>query len=107
MASEETVTLTRTEYDALISRNDEFEDRLAALDANDGTRVPHEVAVAIIRGQRPILAFRNHRGLTCVNSRTRPELPRAICRRSSVDTRTAQRLPWPKSQVLLAQRLTA
>ena len=47
MASEETVTLTRTEYDALISRNDELEDRLAALDANDGTRVPHEVAVAI------------------------------------------------------------
>ena len=33
MASEETVTLTRTEYDALISRNDELEDRLAALDA--------------------------------------------------------------------------
>ena len=64
MASEETVTLTRTEYDALISRNDELEDRLAALDANDGTRVPHEVAVAIIRGQRPILAFRNHLGLT-------------------------------------------
>ena len=64
MASEETVTLTRTEYDALISRNDELEDRLAALDADDGTRVPHEVALAIIRGQRPILAFRNHRGLT-------------------------------------------
>ena len=64
MASEETVTLTRTEYDALISRNDELEDRLAALDADDGTRVPHEVALAIIRGQSPILAFRNHRGLT-------------------------------------------
>ena len=28
MASEETVTLTRTEYDALISRNDELEDTL-------------------------------------------------------------------------------
>ena len=64
MTSEETVTLTRREYDALISRNDELEDRLAALDADDGTRVPHEVALAIIRGQSPILAFRNQQHLT-------------------------------------------
>ena len=64
MASEETVTLTRTEYDALISRNDELEDRLAALDADDGARIPHEVALAIIRGRSPVLAFRNHLGLT-------------------------------------------
>ena len=64
MTSEETITLTRTEYDALISRNDELEDRLATLEADDGTRVPHEVALAIIRGQSPILAFRNHRGFT-------------------------------------------
>ena len=64
MTSEETVTLTRTEYDALISRNDELEDRLAALDADDGSRVPHEVALAIIRGKSPILAFRNHHRLT-------------------------------------------
>ena len=65
MASEETVTLTRTEYDALISRNDELEDRLAALMTRTmGLRVPHEVALAIIRGRSPILAFRNHRGLT-------------------------------------------
>ena len=64
MTSEETVTLKRTEYDALISRNDELEDRLAALEADDGTRVPHEVALAIIRGKSPILAFRNHQGLT-------------------------------------------
>ena len=56
--------MTRTEYDALISRNDELEDRLAALEADDGTRVPHEVALAIIRGKSPILAFRNHQGLT-------------------------------------------
>ena len=64
MTSEETVTLTRTEYDALISRNDELEDRLAALDADDGTRVPHDVALAMIRGQSPILAFRNQQRLT-------------------------------------------
>ena len=27
-------------------------------------RVPHEVALAIIRGDSPVLAFRNHNGLT-------------------------------------------
>ena len=64
MTSEETVTLTRTEYEALISRNDELEDRLAAMDADDGSRVPHEVALAIIRGESPIRALRNHLGLT-------------------------------------------
>ena len=64
MTSEETVTMTRTEYNALISRNDELEDRLVALEADDGTRVPHEVALAIIRGKNPILAFRNHQDLT-------------------------------------------
>ena len=64
MTSEETVTLTRKEYDALIERNSELEDRLAALDADDGVRVPHEVALAIIDGKRPILAFRDHQGVT-------------------------------------------
>ena len=37
---------------------------LAALDADDGLRVPHKVALAIMDGTRPTLAFRNHRGLT-------------------------------------------
>ena len=64
MTSEETVTLTRKEYDALIERNSELEDRLAALDADDGVRVPHEVALAIIDGKGPILAFRNHQSIT-------------------------------------------
>ncbi len=53
MTSEETVTLTRREYDALVERNGELEDRLAALDADDGIRVPHAVALAIIRGESP------------------------------------------------------
>lgn len=64
MTSEETVTLTRKEYDALIERNRELEERLAALKADDGVLIPHEVALAIIDGTRPILAFRNHLGLT-------------------------------------------
>ena len=64
MTSEETITLSRGEYEALIQRNSELEDRLAAIDADDGVRVPHEVAVAIINGKRPIVAFRNHQGVT-------------------------------------------
>jgi DNA-binding XRE family transcriptional regulator len=64
MTSEETVTLTRAEYVALIERNSELEDRLVTVDADDGSRVPHDVAIAIIRGKSPILAFRNHLGLT-------------------------------------------
>ena len=44
--------------------NEELEDKLAAIEAGDGVRVPHEVALAIINGGRPIRAFREYRGLT-------------------------------------------
>ena len=64
MTSEETITLTLKEYDALIERNRELEDRLAVLGADDGVLIPHKVALAIIDGKSPILAFRNHLGLT-------------------------------------------
>ena len=64
MTNEETVTLPRAEYLTLIERNSELEDSLAAIDADDGSRVPHDVADAIIRGKSPILAFRNYLGLT-------------------------------------------
>ena len=64
MTSDETVVLARTEYDALIDRNEELEDRLAALDADNGSRVPHAVALAIMRGKSPVLTFRNHLGVT-------------------------------------------
>ncbi len=64
MTSEDTVTLLRAEYEALLERNEELEDTLAAIEADDGNRVPHEVALTIMRGGSPILAFRNHLGLT-------------------------------------------
>ena len=64
MTSEETITLTRREYDALVERNGQLEDMLAAQDADDGVRVPHEVALDIMRGKGPILAFRNYQGMT-------------------------------------------
>ena len=64
MTSEETITLPRKDYDAMIERTSQLEDMLAALAADDGARVPHEVALEIMRGKRPILAFRNHQGIT-------------------------------------------
>ena len=64
MTSEDTITLTRREYDALIERNSQLEDILAARDADDGIRIPHEVALDIMRGKGPILAYRNHEGIT-------------------------------------------
>ena len=56
--------MTRKEYDALIERNSQLEDMLAARDAGDGVRIPHGVALDIMRGKGPILAFRNHQGIT-------------------------------------------
>ncbi len=64
MTKEDTVTLAREEYEALIERIAELEDRVAAVDADGGVRVPHEVARAIDGGEKPAVAFRRHRGFT-------------------------------------------
>ena len=64
MTSEETITLTRKEYDDLIERNSRLEDMLAAREADGGARVPHPIALAIMRGKSPIAAFRDHQGMT-------------------------------------------
>ena len=64
MTNHETVTISRAEYDALVSRNAELEDYAAALKADDGSRIPHPVALDIIRGDSPLSAFRSYRGLT-------------------------------------------
>ena len=52
------------EYEVLVARGVEIEDSVAALDADDGNRVPHEVALAIMRGAHPVAAFRSHSGIT-------------------------------------------
>ena len=44
--------------------NSQLEDMLAAQRADDGVRVHHEVALDIMRGKGPILAFRKHQGMT-------------------------------------------
>lgn len=64
MTETDSVTLTRSEYDALIVRTEELEDTLAARMADDGSRIPHEVALAIMDGERPVAAYRRHRRLT-------------------------------------------
>ena len=74
MTSRETVTITRQEYDALLERNAQLEDALAAVNADDGVRVPHQVALAIIKGERPMAAYRKHRGVTLQELSKRTEL---------------------------------
>ena len=64
MTSKDTVILTRKEYDALMQRNEDLEDTLAAMEADNGVTIPHEPAVAIMNGASPIQAFRECRGLT-------------------------------------------
>ena len=64
MTNRETITISRAEYDALVAHNTELEDYIAALKADDGSRIPHPVALAIIRGDSPLSAFRSYRRLT-------------------------------------------
>ena len=40
------------------------EDKLAAVEADNGVRIPHAVALAIIGGKSPMRAFRDYRGFT-------------------------------------------
>lgn len=64
MTEPQTITLTRKQYHGLLNRKEELEERLAARDADDGNRVPHKVALAIMRGKSPFVAFRHHLGIT-------------------------------------------
>ena len=64
MASKQTVVVDREEYEALLRQNEDLEDALAALAADNGIRVPHQVALELMEGAAPIPAFRRHRGLT-------------------------------------------
>ena len=64
MPDPQTIILTRKKYNALLTRKEELEERLAALEADDGNRIPHDVALAIMRGESPFVAFRHHLGIT-------------------------------------------
>ena len=63
------------ENEDLVTRNVETEDRLAALDADDGSRIPHGVALATMRGANPVAAFRSHAGITLRDLSERTEVP--------------------------------
>ena len=79
MTDTDTITLTRAQYEALIAEKETLEDQIAALDADDGSRIPHEVALAIMQGERPIVAFRTHLSVTvrdlAARTGNRPGLP--------------------------------
>ncbi len=64
MIGETTVSLTQTSHPGLLPHIEDLEDRVTALEADDGSRILHPVALAIIRGQSPLVAFRTHCGLT-------------------------------------------
>ena len=64
MTDTDTITLTRAQYEALLAEKEMLKDQVAALDADDGSRIPHAVALAIMQGKHPIVAFRTHLGVT-------------------------------------------
>ena len=65
MPSDATVHLTQTAYQGMLYAQRGFGGpSRGIIEADDGSRIPHPVALAIIRGESPIVAFRTHRGLT-------------------------------------------
>ncbi len=48
----------------MVERSEDLKDSLAALDADGGSRIPHDVALAIVRGANPVAAFRSYAGIT-------------------------------------------
>ena len=74
MAGEATVQLTQTAYQGMLTHIQNLEDRVAALEADDGSRIPHPVALAIIRGESPLVALRTHHGLTLRELARRAEI---------------------------------
>ena len=89
MTANETVTLTREEYDALVERTAQLEDRLAASEAERDARVPHEVALAIMGGTSPIRASATTGGSPCTSSRGARASPSAISPRLSTASNLA------------------
>jgi mRNA interferase RelE/StbE len=62
--SADTVTLTRAEYEALLRRVEDAEDRAALARSGQGVYLPAELADRLIAGESPIRIFRELRGLT-------------------------------------------
>jgi len=60
----EMVTLARRDYEALLERLQDLEDIAAARQAEQDPRLPHTVAIDVMRGESPLRAWRRHRGLS-------------------------------------------
>lgn len=60
----ETITLSREEYEAMQARIVDLEDILAARAAEQGVRIPHDVAVRIMEGENRVRAWREHKGVS-------------------------------------------
>lgn len=64
-AGNETVTLSKTEYEALLERLEDLEDIAAARKTEHDQRWPHEIVVRLMSGTEPPLRIlRAHRGMT-------------------------------------------
>ena len=64
MTSEETVTIPKAKYDALLQRCEDLEDILAAMEAHNGSFIPHEIVLDLLADTKPMLAYRRYRGMT-------------------------------------------
>ena len=64
MTSEETITLPRAEYEALLQRCEDLEDSIAGLVAHNGSYIPHEIVLDLLADTKPMLAYRKYRGMT-------------------------------------------
>ena len=75
MAGEATVQLTQTAYQAHAhAHRRTWKTAWRLSKADDGSRIPHPVALAIIRGESPLVAFRTHHGLTLRELARRAEI---------------------------------
>ncbi|WP_413206798.1 helix-turn-helix domain-containing protein [Rhodospirillum sp. A1_3_36] len=62
---EETVTIAKATYDAMVDRLEDLEDLLALKEAEKSERLPHAmVKRLLIDGDNPVKVWREHRGLT-------------------------------------------
>jgi mRNA interferase RelE/StbE len=62
--SVDTVILTRAEYEALLRRAEDAEDRAALARAGVGVYLPAELVDRLIAGESPIRIFRELRGMS-------------------------------------------
>jgi mRNA interferase RelE/StbE len=60
----ETITIPRKDYEATLARLQDLEDVVAARAADQGSRIPHAVAVRIMEGDNPVRAWREHKGVS-------------------------------------------